>query len=129
MNARMQKLIPAITLSLLTTFFFSACEEPMTPGEKALFGAAAGAAAGGLATGHGHGALAGAAVGAGAGYLIGKLDQRHDAYYGDYPVGQPTDRHGLVISPYYPHSTIDVRGIPHGARVVDPSVNRVFINP
>ncbi len=105
----------------------------MTPGEKALAGAAAGAAAGALATGEGRGALAGSAIGAGAGYLIGKLDQRADEraahYYGEYPVGRPTRQHGLVESPYPPYNLIDVHGIPHGARVEDTSVNQVFINP
>ncbi len=104
----------------------------MTPGQKALAGAAAGAAAGSLLTGRGRGALAGAAIGAGSGYLIGRLDERadrRDAGYYDYPEGRPTARYGLVVSPYYPYNTIDVRGIPHGAQVVDPSVNKVFVNP
>ena len=34
-----------------------------------------------------------------------------------------------VISPYYPYSRIDVRGIPRGAKVEDPSTHRIFINP
>jgi hypothetical protein len=131
MSLRMRNLLPYFTVMLLAVMGLSSCDEPMTPGQKALAGAAAGAAAGGLLTGHGRGALAGAAVGAGAGYLIGKLDERADRRADDYEYreGRFTDRRGFVESPYYPYNVIDVRGIPHGARVVDPSVNRVFINP
>jgi hypothetical protein len=128
----MQKRISHFALPLVAVLALSSCDTPMTPGEKALAGAAAGAAAGALLTGHGRGALTGAALGAGAGYTIGKLDQRADrreAAYGDYPVGRPAYRYGFVISPYPPHNVIDVRGIPHGAQVIDPSVNQVFINP
>jgi hypothetical protein len=34
-----------------------------------------------------------------------------------------------VISPYEPHATISVAGIPHGALVQDPVSNQVFLNP
>jgi hypothetical protein len=34
-----------------------------------------------------------------------------------------------VISPYEPHATISVAGIPHGAKVQDPISNLVFLNP
>jgi hypothetical protein len=34
-----------------------------------------------------------------------------------------------VISPYEPHATISVAGIPHGATVQDPVSNLVFLNP
>jgi osmotically inducible lipoprotein OsmB len=130
MNARMKKLIAPISLSLVVAFTFSACE---TPGQTAIAGAAAGAAVGGLVHGRGSDALVGAAVGAGAGYLIGTVAQhrRGDRYYRGtgYPVGRTTDRRGIVESPYRPYNLVDVRGIPRGERVVDPSVNRIFINP
>ena len=145
----MKKFVPFISLALLTAFAFTGCE---TPGQSALTGAATGAAIGGLATGRGQGALAGAAIGAGTGYLVGRQVQaeRREAYdagyydgrypddrgyredrdYRDrYPIGRFTDRPGFVISPYYPYSRIDVRGIPRGARVEDPSTRRIFINP
>ncbi len=143
----MQKLVPVVCASLLTSFTFSGCE---TPGQTALAGAATGAAVGGLIHGRGRDALVGAAVGAGVGYVAGKIAQqrRGDRYYEDdyyysrrsyyggtryrgarYPVGEPTERRGFVVSPYPPHNVIDVRGIPRGARVMDPSVNRVFITP
>jgi hypothetical protein len=36
---------------------------------------------------------------------------------------------GLVVSPYPPHNLVDVRGIPPGARVRDPSTGGIFIRP
>jgi hypothetical protein len=144
----MKKLAPLVSLSLLAIFSFSACD---TPGHSALAGAGVGAAIGGLLTGRPGGALVGAAAGAGTGYLIGKQVQRDSAYeagYNDgrypddrsgdyrdgdyrdrYPVGRPTDRPGFVVSPYPPYNRIDVRGIPRGAKVQDPSTGRIFINP
>ncbi len=127
----MHKFLPLVSIMLVAVMGLSSCEEPLTPGQKALAGAAAGAAAGALITGRGRGALVGAGLGAGAGYLIGKLDERSDrrnGYY-EYPEGRFTGRRGFVESPYSPYNIVDVRGIPHGARVVDPSVDRVFINP
>lgn len=141
----MKKLIPIISLLLLVAFAFSGCE---TSGQNALLGAATGAAVGGALHGRGDQALAGAAIGAAGGYLIGKAVQ-HDrrrvyseGYYegrGDrgegyreesrYPVGRSTGRYGFVSSPYYPYNRIDVRGIPRGAKVVDPSCDKIFINP
>lgn len=125
----MKKLVLPTALSLATALTFTACE---TPGRTALAGAAAGAAVGGLVHGRGRDALTGAAIGAGAGYLIGKVaEHRRGGRYDEerYPVGRLTDRRGIVESPYRPYNLVDVRGIPRGERVVDPSVNRVFINP
>jgi hypothetical protein len=145
----MKSPIPIVSLSLLTALTFSSCD---TPGQSALLGAATGAAVGGLLHGRGDQALVGAAIGAGAGYLVGKAVQHErrraydDGYYdgrgddrdrGDnyvyererYPVARPTGRYGFVTSPYYPYNRIDVRGIPRGAQVEDPSTGKVFINP
>ncbi len=145
----MKKLIPTVSLLLLTAFAFSGCE---TSGQNALLGAATGAAIGGALHGRGDQALAGAAIGAAGGYLIGKAVQqdrrrvysegyyegrgdRYDAGRGSYreesryPAGRFTGRSGFVTSPYPPYNRIDVRGIPSGAQVVDPSCNRIFINP
>lgn len=158
----MKKLIPTISLLLLSALAFSGCE---TSGQNALLGAATGAAVGGALHGRGDQALAGAAIGAAGGYLIGKAvqhdrrrvysegyydaredrDGRHERYdrYDDdrrseptyrdsggrHPVGRFTSRAGFVTSPFYPYSRIDVRGIPRGAQVVDPSCDRIFINP
>jgi predicted small secreted protein len=132
----MKKLVPVISLLVLVAMTFSGCE---TSGASALSGAAAGAAIGGLATGRGRGAFHGAAIGAAAGYLLGKVVRnerraREDRYdrergYDDYPVARPTNRRGFVTSPYRPYNLIDVRGIPSGAEVVDPSCDEVFINP
>jgi hypothetical protein len=133
----MKKSLPLVSAALLVAFTFSSCE---TPGQSALAGAGTGAAIGGLLHGRGSDALAGAAIGAGAGYLLGKIAQenRRDYYYNHYdeggydhryPVGRLTSRSGFVRSPFRPNNLIDVRGIPRGAKVVDPSVDRIFINP
>ena len=147
----MKKLIPTTSLLLLAACAFSGCE---TSGQNALLGAATGAAVGGALHGRGDQALAGAAIGAAGGYLIGKAvqhdrrrvyeegyeegrgdryDRRDDRYeredYRRYPVGRFTGRSGFVTSPYYPYNRIDVRGIPHGAQTVDPSCDKIFVNP
>ena len=149
----MKRFIPTISLLLLAAFAFAGCE---TSGQNALLGAATGAAIGGALHGRGDQALAGAAIGAAGGYLIGKAvqhdrrrvysegyyDGRGDRYYDDrrddrsyreddrrYPVGRFTGRSGFVTSPYYPYNRIDVRGIPRGAQVVDPSCDKIFVNP
>jgi hypothetical protein len=141
----MKSCLPLLNLSLCGLILFSGCE---SSGHNAMAGAAAGAVVGGLLHGRGSDALAGAAIGAGAGYLIGKVvkHERHerereyyrerDAGYGgdprvrdNLPYAEPTDRYGFVTSPYRPYNLIDVRGIPHGAEVVDPSCERSFINP
>ena len=149
----MKKLIPTTSLLLLAAVAFSGCE---TSGQNALLGAATGAVVGGALHGRGDQALAGAAIGAAGGYLIGKAvqhdrrrvysegyyDGRGDRSYDDrrddrddredyrrYPVGRFTARGGFVTSPYYPYNRIDVRGIPHGAQVVDPSCDKIFVNP
>src|SRR5678816_3420113 len=126
-----------LLLVVLVGWSFAGCA---TPGETAMLGAATGAIIGNQSY---TGALRGAAIGAGAGYLLGKLIQ-HDRYYYDddyyddddrydhgprYPLARRTDRSGFVISPYTPHHLIDVRGIPRGAKVADPSNHRIFINP
>jgi hypothetical protein len=45
------------------------------------------------------------------------------------PYATPTADPNIVISPYEPHPTISVAGIPHGAQVQDPISNLVFLNP
>jgi len=45
------------------------------------------------------------------------------------PFATPTSDPNVVISPYGPHATINVAGIPHGAEVQDPVSNLVFLNP
>ena len=137
----MKKFIPAVSLALLGAFTFTGCE---TTGQSALAGAATGAAIGGLLHGRGDQALAGAAIGAASGALIGHVakEQRERAYdegYADargyrssghhYPVGYRTSRYSVVRSPYGEGNLIDVSGIPRGAKVVDPSCDRIFINP
>jgi hypothetical protein len=45
------------------------------------------------------------------------------------PYATPTSDPDIVISPYEPHATISVAGVPHGAKVQDPVSNLVFLNP
>ena len=111
----------------------ASCDTPT--GQGAGIGAATGAIIGGLATNRVGGAAAGALAGAAAGALIGAVIQQSDAEAygpvppGGYPIGQPTDRKGYVVSPYEPFHVIDVQGAPHGALVRDPSCSRLFVNP
>lgn len=133
----MRKILPLLSVLLLPILGLTSCE---TPGETALLGAGLGAV-----SGNGRHTVRNAAIGAGAGYLVGKIFQerrrdagyyddrdRDDVYYGRparrYPYARFTERRGFVISPYS-GNVIDVRGIPRGERVVDPSTDRVFLNP
>jgi hypothetical protein len=128
----MQRSISLLAAVSILGLSFTGCE---TPGQTSLLGAGTGAA---IAAATDQSALHGAAIGAGAGFLIGKLfeyERRRaygDGYYdrseGRYPVARRS-RPGFVISPYRPYYEIDVRGFPHGARVIDPSNERIFINP
>lgn len=142
----MKTFLPSISLALFVAVAFSGCE---TTGQNVLLGAAAGALVGGAVRGDRRGVITGAAIGAASGYLIGKAvqrdrrrsyrddgyddrrDYRRDNRYDrdDYPVARRTNRPGFVTSPYSPYNRIDVRGIPRGAQVQDPSTGKVFINP
>lgn len=139
-NVHWKMLVVCLTASVL----ISGCE---TPGQGAINGAIIGAGIGAIADGSPRGVLQGAGIGAAAGAIAGKVneDQRRRAYYEDddyyygnrsyrrstpaYPVGRPTSRYGYVRSPYPPNVLVDVRGIPHGARVLDAYTGRPFINP
>jgi uncharacterized protein YcfJ len=119
------------SLILASAMTFTSCES--TTGTGALAGAGAGAILGSV-LGHGKGsnilagAAAGAAAGALAGHIIGHADDR--GYYDGrhLPYGRMVDR-GICESPYSPHNLVDVRGIPHGAVVEDPSTGGQFIKP
>lgn len=114
--------------------FLAGCE---TTGQSAMLGAGLGAA---VAAATGNDALGGAAIGAASGALIGHVAKHErerayeEGYYEGrrgrgYPVGRRTEHRGFVVSPYAPNNIIDVRGIPRGERVEDPSCGRIFINP
>lgn len=129
-------LVPTISGALLLSMLLSACETP--EGQGAGFGAFAGAATGALigaaATGTGQGAAIGAASGAAAGALLGAAVAADQAQYyhpppGGYPVATWTGTPGYVYSPYGRHNVIDVRGIPSGALVRDPSTGGIFRKP
>jgi hypothetical protein len=118
--------LTSVTLALaLGALSFTGCE---TTGQNTLLGAGTGA---GIAAASGHSALRGAAIGAGAGYVFGRIlkHERRRAYQeAGYPVARRS-RPGFVYSPYEPHYEIDVRDFPSGSRVIDPSCERIFINP
>ena len=46
-----------------------------------------------------------------------------------YPTAEKTKDPSVVISPYYPHNRVVVRGIQSGYLVMDPSVGKAFIRP
>jgi len=132
--------LPVILLS--TGLLFTGCE---TPGEGAKHGAMIGAGIGAISEGTLRGAAIGAGIGAAAGALAGHINKEeresryHEQYpedatytgepYGSLPYAELTDEPGFVRSPFRPYHRIDVRGIPHGSKVMDPSCNRIFINP
>jgi hypothetical protein len=130
----MKRLLPFPAAILAMCMILPGCA---TTGRTTLLGAGTGAA---IAAATGHSALRGAAIGAASGFVVGKIVQHErrrayeEEYYetqyrGSYPVGHYSGRGGYVVSPFPPHHMIDVRGIPSGAKVVDPSCDRVFINP
>lgn len=123
----------ALLSSLLCAALLNSCDTPT--GYGAAYGAATGAAIGALATGHARGASIGAAAGAAAGALTGRIVQENQAREygppppGGYPYAQWSGTPGLVVSPYPPHRLVDVRGIPRGALVRDPSSGGIFRRP
>ncbi len=133
MNKTLTSLVTAALA--VTSLQLTSCD---TVSQGVVGGAALGAIVGG-ATGRGNNVAAGAAIGAAAGGLAAVLvAENESAYYRggqysdpyrSYPVGQRTGRGGFVLSPYAPYYEIDVRGIPHGALVRDPSCGRLFIRP
>jgi hypothetical protein len=104
-------------------------------GQGAGWGAATGAVVGAAATGNVRGAATGAAIGAGTGALIGAaVSEEEAARYG------PPPPHGYIVAEWAPRrrgfvrspcsgALVDVRGIPHGALVRDPSGGCIFRRP
>jgi hypothetical protein len=126
---------PVVSAAVLFPLLLSSCETP--EGQGAGFGAITGAAAGALIGGAAAGGR-GAAIGAGAGALAGALTgaaiaEDQARYYhappGGYPLATHTGTPGYVVSPYSPHNTIDVRDVPPGGLVRDPSTGGIFRNP
>ncbi len=124
--------IPVVAAAILLPMALTSCETPV--GQGAGFGAATGAVIGGAATGRVRGAAVGAGAGALAGALIGAAVQEDQARYyhappGGYPFAERTATPGYVYSPYGRHNIIDVRGVPPGAMVRDPSTGGIFRKP
>lgn len=119
-----------LTAAVMLACSLTSCETPT--GQGAAIGAGTGAIIGGLATNRVGGAALGAAAGALAGTLVGASvedSQRRQYNREDYPTAEPTDRGGFVVSPYRPYHVIDVRGVPSGELVRDPSCDRLFVKP
>ena len=125
--------LSVVSFAFLVSFALTSCETPV--GQGAGIGAATGAIIGGAATGHVRGAAIGAAAGAAAGALIGAaVEEDQAARYGPppsggYPFARRTGTPGYVYSPYPPHNIIDVRGVPPGELVRDPSTGGIFRKP
>src|SRR5262249_48492058 len=128
-------LLLATAAAAVVSLGLSACGT--YPGYATGSGAAIGAASGAL-IGAGADGGRGAAIGAGAGLLAGALvgaaidaenARNYHAPPGGYPIARHSETPGYVYSPYGEHHLIDVRGIPSGALVKDPSTNGVFRNP
>lgn len=123
-------IVSGVALLALT---LNSCDTPT--GQGAGYGAAAGAIIGGAATGRVRGAAIGAAAGAATGALIGAAIEEDEARRSypppgrGYPFAAPTATFGFVRSPYPPHRIVDVRGIPRGELVRDPSSGGIFRNP
>jgi hypothetical protein len=128
-----KKLFTIFSTVVLASTLLNSCDTP--EGQGAGYGAATGAIIGGLATGRVRGAAIGAAAGAAAGALIGHAVAEDEARrYGPpppegYPFARWSGTPGLVVSPYPPHNLVDVRGIPPGALVRDPSSGGLFRRP
>ena len=125
-------LFAAASAAILTTLALNSCDTPT--GQGAGFGAATGAIIGAAATGNVRGAAIGAGAGALAGALVGAAVEEDQARYyhappGGYPLAQRSETPGYVYSPYGRHNLIDVRGIPQGALVKDPSTGGIFRKP
>lgn len=132
MKKNKQLIVAALAMSALT---LASCDTYV--GQGAGIGAVTGAIVGGAGGHHGHGsvggALAGAAVGAAAGALVGAAISEADAArYGPPPAHGYVVAHwarpGFVRSPCS-GALIDVRGIPPGALVRDPSSGCIFRRP
>jgi hypothetical protein len=128
-----KRFVPIVSGAALLALTLNSCDTPT--GEGAGYGAAAGAIIGAAATGRPRDAAIGAAAGAATGALIGAAIEAEDARRagppprGGYPFAARTGTYGFVRSPYPPHRIVDVRGIPHGELVRDPSSGGIFRNP
>jgi predicted small secreted protein len=123
-----------VTVVALLAGVLASCDTPTGTGAAA--GAGAGAIIGNIAgRGGPRSTLIGAAAGAAAGALIGHAIQEDRAREygpepeGGYPVAEWSGTPGLVISPFPPHRLVDVRGIPRGGLVRDPSSGGIFRKP
>ena len=133
MQNRSSKIVVLLVGAAMAGTGLTSCDSPA--GQGAAIGAGAGAVIGGLATGRVRYAAAGAAAGALAGTLVGLAVEHSNAEAygppprGGYPVATPTDRKGILISPYPPYHEIDVTGARHSDLIRDPSNGQLFVQP
>jgi len=128
------KTLPIAILCGATLALTTGCDT--TTGQGAGFGAGTGAIIGGIAGGDVRSAAIGAGAGALAGAVVGTMvqNERDRTAVGGtpaagIPVATPSQHRGFVVSPFRPNALVDVRGIPRGARVMDPQSRQIFINP
>lgn len=125
--------IAVVSALAFSAFALSSCET--RTGQGAGIGAASGAIIGAAATGNIRGAAIGAGAGALAGALIGAAISDEEARQygpppqGGYPRARMSADMGYVTSPCAPHRVVDVRDIPPGALVRDPSSGCIFRRP
>jgi len=134
MNELLHRVVPVLLVGVFG-LGLSACDTPRRGDEVST---ATSTTVGNL-TGNRRDGITGDPIGTRPNYLIGVLADNRGKYADGayrssypasrYPLASPTDRPGIVRSPFPPNNLIDVRRIPSGARVVDPSVNRVFTRP
>ena len=127
--------VPMLSASVLLSLWLTSCGT--YPGYATGTGAAIGATSGAL-IGAGASGGRGAAIGAGAGLLAGALigaaidsdnARNYHAPPGGYPYARSAGSPGYVYSPYGNHNVIDVRGVPPGSLVRDPSTGGIFRKP
>jgi hypothetical protein len=126
--------LAGMSLVALAAMNLNSCDTPTGTGAAA--GAGAGAIIGNIAGRGGvRSTLIGAGIGAATGALIGHAVEEDQARRygpapeGGYPWARWSGTPGLVISPYPPNRLVDVRGIPRGALVRDPSTGGIFRRP
>lgn len=121
--------LAVVSTALLGAFAVSSCETHV--GQGAAVGAMTGALVGGGHHGHVGGAAAGAVIGAAAGALVGAAISEEEARRhgpppeNGYPRARWSTNMGYVHSPCS-DAIVDVRRIPPGALVRDPSAPNCF---
>ena len=134
---------PKILVTLLAGGALVSCTQ--TQQQYGLGGAAAGAAAGAIIGDGSDGVLKGAALGASAGVGTAAYQENQQRQAGafntggdiaataptapSYKVATPTDRPGIVKSPYFPYSEVNVSALKSGDQARVPGSDNIFLVP